>query len=66
MQACLADAHMGPGDIGKVLMVGGSSRIPAVKRAVREDSRGKEPSESINPDESVALGALPAGRRAGR
>ena len=56
---------MGPGDIGKVLMVGGSSRIPAVKRAVR-DSRGKEPSESINPDESVALGAcLQAGVLAG-
>ena len=42
----LADAHMGPGYIGKVLMVGGSSRIPAVKRAVRELT-GKEPSESI-------------------
>ena len=61
----LADAHMGPGDIGKVLMVGGSSRIPAVKRAVRELT-GKEPSESINPDESVALGAcLQAGVLAG-
>ena len=61
----LADAHMGPGDVGKVLMVGGSSRIPAVKRAVRELA-GKEPSESINPDESVALGAcLQAGVLAG-
>ena len=61
----LADASMGPGDIGKVLMVGGSSRIPAVKRAVRELT-GKEPSESINPDESVALGAcLQAGVLAG-
>ena len=61
----LVDAHMGPGDIGKVLMVGGSSRIPAVKRAVRELT-GKEPSESINPDESVALGAcLQAGVLAG-
>ncbi len=61
----LADAHMGPGDIGKVLMVGGSSRMPAVKRAVKQLT-GKEPSESINPDESVALGAcLQAGVLAG-
>ena len=42
--------------ISKVLMVGGSSRIPAVKQAVR-NLIGKEPSESINPDESVAIGA---------
>ena len=52
----LADAKMSPRDIGRVLMVGGSSRIPAVKEAVRK-LVGKEPSESINPDESVALGA---------
>ena len=52
----LSDAKMSAHDIGKVLMVGGSSRIPAVKAAVKQ-LVGKDPSESINPDESVALGA---------
>lgn len=52
----LSDARLNPQDIGKVLMVGGSSRIPAVKQAVR-NLIGKEPSENINPDESVAMGA---------
>jgi molecular chaperone DnaK len=59
MEPCrraLHDAHMNPGDIGKVLMVGGSSRIPAVKLAVK-NLTGKDPSETINPDESVAMGA---------
>ena len=61
----LSDAGMSPRDIGKVLMVGGSSRIPAVKAAVKK-LIGKEPSENINPDESVALGAcLQAGVLAG-
>ncbi len=61
----LADAGLGVGDIGKVLMVGGSSRIPAVKQAVRS-LIGKDPSENINPDESVAMGAcLQAGVLAG-
>lgn len=61
----LADAGLGVGDIGKVLMVGGSSRIPAVKQAVR-NLIGKDPSENINPDESVAMGAcLQAGVLAG-
>ena len=52
----LSDAGMAPSDIGKVLMVGGSSRIPAVKQAV-QGLIGRAPSEGINPDESVALGA---------
>lgn len=61
----LADAGLSVGDIGKVLMVGGSSRIPAVKQAVR-NLVGKDPSENINPDESVAMGAcLQAGVLAG-
>ena len=55
-QRALADAGKTASSIGKVLMVGGSSRIPAVKQAVR-NLIGKEPSESINPDESVAIGA---------
>ena len=62
----LSDARMKPGDVGKVLMVGGSSRIPAVKEAVRK-LVGKAPSEGINPDESVAMGAcLQAGVLAGQ
>lgn len=61
----LNDAGLSAQDIGKVLMVGGSSRIPAVKQAVR-GLVGKEPSENINPDESVAMGAcLQAGVLAG-
>ncbi len=50
------DSGLNPGDISKVLLVGGSSRIPAVQEAVKKFI-GKEPSKSINPDECVALGA---------
>lgn len=52
----LSDAGVKAADIGKVLMVGGSSRIPAVRDAVKK-LIGKEPSHNINPDESVAMGA---------
>ena len=52
----LSDAHMKPKDLGRVLMVGGSSRIPAVRASVKKLT-GIEPSHNINPDESVALGA---------
>ena len=68
MQPCrqaLSDAGISPTQIGKVIMVGGSSRIPAVQDAVR-DLTGKVPDFSVNPDESVALGAcLQAGVLAG-
>ena len=57
----LSDAGLTPADVAKVLMVGGSSRIPAVQTAVRA-LMGKEPSKGVNPDECVALGA--AGRGA--
>ncbi len=59
MQPCrqaLSDANVDPHALGRVLMVGGSSRIPAVQNAVK-DLTGQEPSHSINPDESVAMGA---------
>ena len=56
VRRALSDAGLVPGDIGQVLMVGGSSRIPAVQEAVRR-FMGKEPSRSVNPDECVALGA---------
>ncbi|HWI65050.1 MAG TPA: molecular chaperone DnaK [Symbiobacteriaceae bacterium] len=52
----LRDAGMEPKDIDKVLLVGGSSRIPAVQEAIRR-FMGKEPYKGINPDEVVALGA---------
>lgn len=52
----LSDAGLIPANISKVLMVGGSSRIPAVQEAVR-NFIGKEPFKGINPDECVAIGA---------
>lgn len=52
----LSDAGLSSSDIEKVLLVGGSSRIPAVQELVKEIT-GKEPQRDINPDECVALGA---------
>lgn len=56
VQQALSDSGLSPSDLNKVLMVGGSSRIPAVQEAVRQ-KLGKEPFKGINPDECVALGA---------
>ena len=56
VRQALSDAGLSPSDIQKVLLVGGSSRIPAVQEAVKS-FMGKEPSKGINPDECVALGA---------
>ena len=56
----LADAGLKPSDISKVLLVGGSSRIPAVQEAVK-NFIGKEPFKGINPDECVAVGAAVQG-----
>lgn len=52
----LNDAGIAPSELGKVLLVGGSTRIPAVQNKVRALT-GKEPSKNINPDECVAQGA---------
>ncbi|NLK69718.1 MAG: molecular chaperone DnaK [Clostridiaceae bacterium] len=52
----LSDAELSPSDIDKVLLVGGSTRIPAVQEAVKK-FLGKEPFKGINPDECVAIGA---------
>ena len=52
----LKDAGLTVNDIDKVLLVGGSSRIPAVQALIK-NKFGKEPSKSVNPDESVAVGA---------
>jgi len=64
----LADAELGPGDIEEVVLVGGSTRIPLVRRLVHE-LFGRPPHSELNPDEVVALGAavqadiLVSGRR---
>ncbi|MBR5614969.1 MAG: molecular chaperone DnaK [Clostridia bacterium] len=55
-QNALSDAGISPSEIDKVLLVGGSSRIPAVQEAVQR-LIGKEPHKGINPDECVAVGA---------
>jgi molecular chaperone DnaK len=65
MKQALSDAGMTPNDIDKVILVGGSTRIPAVQDAVK-DLIGKEPHKGVNPDECVALGAaIQAGVLAG-
>ena len=56
VQQALSDSGLSPSDLNKILMVGGSSRIPAVQEAVRQ-KLGKEAFKGINPDECVALGA---------
>ncbi|HHX19285.1 MAG TPA: molecular chaperone DnaK [Clostridiaceae bacterium] len=56
LRAAMNDAGLKPADIDKVLLVGGSTRIPAVQDMVR-DFFGKEPFKGINPDECVAMGA---------
>ncbi len=56
VRQALADSGLDKSEIHKVLMVGGSSRIPAVQEAVK-NFIGKEPSKGLNPDECVALGA---------
>src|SRR5699024_4470238 len=56
VREALNDAGLSPNEIEKVLLVGGSTRIPAVQEAVKK-LIGKEPQKDINPDECVALGA---------
>ncbi len=55
-QKALDDAGLKPADINEVILVGGQTRMPAVHAAVKEFF-GKEPDQSVNPDEAVALGA---------
>ena len=56
VRRALSDAKMTPRDIDQVLLVGGSTRIPAVQELVKREL-GKEPNKSVNPDEVVAMGA---------
>jgi molecular chaperone DnaK len=65
MKKALADAGLTPDKIDKVILVGGSSRIPAVQALIKR-VMGKEPTRSVNPDECVAVGAaIQAGVLAG-
>src|SRR5215216_6557417 len=56
VRQAMQDAGLGQGDIDQVLLVGGSTRIPAIQEQVKEIA-GKEPNKGINPDEVVATGA---------
>lgn len=56
VRRALKDAKLTPKDLDQVLLVGGSTRIPAVQELVRREL-GKEPNKSVNPDEVVAMGA---------
>ena len=56
VRQALSDAKIGPSQLSKILLVGGSTRIPAVQEAVKKIT-GKEPFKGINPDECVAIGA---------
>ncbi|MBR0342627.1 MAG: molecular chaperone DnaK [Oscillospiraceae bacterium] len=56
VRQALRDANLQPSDLDKVLLVGGSTRMPAVQEAVKK-IMGKEPFKGINPDECVAVGA---------
>ncbi|WP_186430821.1 molecular chaperone DnaK [Clostridium sp. BSD9I1] len=56
MRKALSDAGLSMGEVDKVILVGGSTRIPAVQEAVKNFT-GKEPSKGVNPDECVAVGA---------
>ncbi len=65
VQAAFRDAGISPSELGKVLLVGGSTRIPAVQDKVKQLT-GHEPSKSLNPDECVAIGAsIQGGKLAG-
>ncbi len=57
VQAALADARLTEKDLDEVILVGGSTRIPAVQALVRQLTGGKDPHQGVNPDEVVALGA---------
>jgi molecular chaperone DnaK len=57
VQQALKDANLPPEGIDRILLVGGSTRIPAVQQAISHYFNGKSPDRSVNPDEAVALGA---------
>lgn len=57
----LKDAELKPSDIEKIILVGGSTRIPAVQEAIKKFFGGRSPDRSVNPDEAVAVGAAVQG-----
>jgi molecular chaperone DnaK len=57
VKQALKDCDLTQEDIDRILLVGGSTRIPAVQNAIKEFFKGKSPDKSVNPDEAVALGA---------
>jgi molecular chaperone DnaK len=57
VRRAMSDAKVGADDIDEVIMVGGSTRIPAVQALVRRLTGGKDPNMTVNPDEVVAVGA---------
>ena len=57
VKQAIADAKLSDKDLDEVILVGGSTRMPAVKELVRRLTGGKEPNQSVNPDEVVAIGA---------
>ncbi len=57
VKQALADAKLSESDIDEVILVGGSTRIPAVQALVRKLTNGKDPNQTVNPDEVVAVGA---------
>ena len=66
VKQALSDAKLSERDIDEVILVGGATRIPAVQALVRRLTGGKEPNQSVNPDEVVAIGAaIQAGVLAG-
>jgi molecular chaperone DnaK len=57
VEQALKDCGLGVDDLDRILLVGGSTRIPAVQEAIKKYFNGKAPDRSVNPDEAVALGA---------
>ncbi|MCC5580229.1 molecular chaperone DnaK [Microtetraspora sp. AC03309] len=57
VEQAMADAKLTPDDIDEVILVGGSTRMPAVQNLVRRMTGGKDPNMTVNPDEVVAIGA---------
>jgi molecular chaperone DnaK len=57
VQQAMSDAHLSAHDLDEVILVGGSTRMPAVQALVKKLTGGKEPNMTVNPDEVVALGA---------
>ncbi len=57
VRQAIKDAGLKPSDVEKIILVGGSTRIPAVRDSIRQFFGGREPDTSVNPDEAVAIGA---------